>query len=432
MSFFSDKASKEAAKRGYTNVFLGLLLAFALLWSGFVGAEMLPFSARYNASSDFRATVHGAFANEDADKRISIEMQDGRLMAKKADEEYAVGLLTNTFDNEDDREAYSQNGYDLVIDTRPADALAEVEIYYISNDGENLKISYEEYLSLSAVARLNFDFKLRYTGNELVLDDATVGDYKAYLVSLGDDTALEVENLTNNLAEGKITKDEFDRAIYQLYFTNYYPDISDYESTSKVPLLRNYYYHQYIKAGKSKYLFIFDDYLTGSFETDGGMKFSFYGFYSNLEDGELIDGACSPDEAERAADDFIKKSFRATTPLTLYAHAMNVFSFIPFIALMPMVVTLLAYSILKLRGVESITSLGGTFKIIGSYVWFSAVIAAALSLCFSFFTPQNLLTTLPLLLFFVALAARAIVFAVREAMAYERQLEKQETKEMEA
>ena len=43
LGFFSNKASREAARHGYTNVFLGFMLAIVFLWSGFVGGEMLPF-----------------------------------------------------------------------------------------------------------------------------------------------------------------------------------------------------------------------------------------------------------------------------------------------------------------------------------------------------------------------------------------------------
>ena len=106
---------------------------------------------------------------------------------------------------------------------------------------------------------------------------------------------------------------------------------------------------------------------------------------------------------------------------------MNVFSFIPFIALMPMVVTLLAYSILKLRGVESVKSFGGVFKIIGSYVWFSGLISAVITVISAFFVQRNILTVLPLVLFFITLVVRSIIFAVNEARSYMKQLEQQET-----
>ena len=432
LSFFSDKISKEGAKRGYTNVFLGLLLAFAFIWAGFVGAEMLPFSARYHHSSDFAATVRSVLANSDVDKRISIEVQDGRLKIKNSDGEYTQALLVNTFESVADKQSYSANGYNVIVDSRPADTLAEVEVYCISNDGQNTVITYEDYLTLSDVAKLNFDFKLRYTGNELKLNNELVEGYRAYVDGLSDENKTATQKHANDLAESKITEEEYNRAIYKLYFTNYYPQITEYESSSKVPLLRNYYYHQYLKNGESNYLFIFDDYMAGSFQTNSGMDVLFYGFYNDMENGVLVAEDLTQAEANRAADNFVKKSFLSIAPLSFYSYAMNVFSLIPFITLMPMVVAILAYSILKLRGIESIGSMGAVFKIVGSYVWFSAMTSAVLTVIASFFVQPTILTALPLLLFFVTLAIRSIIFAIDEVKSYLKQLEQQETIQTEA
>lgn len=429
LGFFSDKISKEAARRSYTNVFIGLILAFIFLWSGFMGSYMLPFSAQYNSSSDFRATVHSVFAHFDTDKRIVAEISDGSLKVKGGDGKYVEDLLIDTFGSEEDRQSYSVNGYNVVVDTRPATTLAEVEAYALSNDGKNTKISYEDYLTLSDVARLNFDFKLRYTGNALLLDDKTVAEYRSYLDGLSDEVKSEAEKLQNELNESKITNSEYNRAIYELYFTSYYPEITDYESASKVPLLRNYYYHQYLKNAECKYLFVFDDCLTGSFETKTGLEVTFYGFYNDLPDGLLIS---EESDADKAVDSFIKKSFLSMTPINAYAYVMNVFTLIPFVALMPMVVALLCYSILKLSSIESLTSLGGTFKIVGSYVWISAAISTVTTLLCSFFFEQRILTMLMLLLLFICLAVRSIIFAVNEARAYKKQSEEQQTVQTEA
>lgn len=429
LSFFSDKISREAAKRGYTNVFWGLILAFAFIWAALVGADMLPFSARYGNSPNFQATAHAVLANPDIDKRIDAKIENGVLKARKQDGEYTESLLVNTFESSADKESYSVNGYNIVVDLRPADTLAEVEAYCVSNDGKGIRVSYGEYLTLSEVARLNFDFKLEYTGRELVLSDEAVAGYRAYVETLSDECRLEAEKLANDLSDSSITKSEYNRAIYQLYFTNYYPDITAYESSSKVPLLRNYYYHRYVSQGVKQYLFIFDDYLTGSFEAKGGAEVSFYGFYSDLESGTLVAQNATRGEANAAVDRFIKDSYMATGALNLYAHAMNVFTLIPFIALMPMVVTLLAYSLLKLRGIESVTSLGGTFKIIGSYVWFSAFIAAALTVIASFFVRTDIITALPQVLFFITLAVRSVIFAIRESKSYLKQQETVQTED---
>ena len=415
--------SKEAARRGYSNVFLGLLLTFALLWCGFVGGEMLPFSAHYNRSPDFQSTVHAVLANPNISKRISIEVVDGRLQMQREEIEDGEGLLVNTFENDRDKQTYSVGGYNVVVDSRPAESLAEVVAYCVSNDGKNTEISYQDYLTLSEVARLNFDFKLMYTGNELKLSDEIVENHLSYLNTLEGEYKSKAQAYGQELADGKITKNEYNLAIYKLYFINYYPDITEYESESEVPLLRNYYYHEYLKNSEGKYLFIFDDYIAASFETVSGLKTSFYGFYNSLENGNLIAENTEQAMAEKQADEFIKATFAAMAPLSMYAYAMNVFSLIPFIALMPMVVALLAYSILKLKESEIMLSFGAMFKIVGSYLWISAVISAALTIAISFFASQSVLTALPLLLMFVALAVRAMLYVINEARLHQKQTE---------
>ena len=431
LSFFSDKTSKEGAKRGYTSFVLGLILAFAFLWVAYVGADILPLTTHYDNSPEFKQTVQDLFANPELDKRITAEIKDGVLSANILGKEQD-SVYINTLENDTDKRNYSNNGYSVVVDLRAADTLAEFEAYYVSNDGKALTISYEEYLTLSEVARLNFDFKLRYTGKELLLNDELIESYKAYLYNLGGDSELSCEGLASKLDRGEITKDEYARAIYELYFQNYYPEITAYESTSLVPLLRNYYYHQYISQGLDKYLFIFDDYMTASFETRGGIDVSFYGFYDNMEDGVIVSEGATQSEADEMADAFIKESIRSITPLTAYAYAMNVFSLIPFIALMPFVVTLLAYSVLKLGGIGSVTSFGATFRILGSYVWFSSVVSTALTLALSFFLQPNIITSLPLVIFFLTLVVRSMIFSVREVRAHLKQSEQEEKVSTEA
>lgn len=400
LGFFSDRISRDGAKRGYANFLLALILAITFLWAGYVGGDILPLMAHYRNSPDLSATVDRVFSSVDA------EVRDGVLLAGK-NGEYRVGLLINTLESETDRQAYSEYGYDVVVDTRPADALAEFEAYCLSNDGQNLKISYEEYLSLSAVARMNFDFHLDYTGNELKLTDEMVQGYLDYLGENGKEV--------NRTAE--MTDEEYGRAVYELYFESYYPEITAYESSSKVPLLRNYYYHNYISQGLTRYIFIFDDYMSASFETSSGIAHSFYGFFNNMDNGAVL--------REGSTDGFIKDALHSIAPLTVYVYAMNIFSLIPFIALMPLVVTLLAYSILKLSGIESIKSFGAMFKILGSYVWMSGVISAILTVILSFFLQPNIVSALPLVLFFVVLAVRSVIFAVREVRAFIKQSEEE-------
>lgn len=431
LSFFSHKISKEGAKRGYSNVFLGFVLALVFLWTAFIGGDMLPFGAHYRNSQDFRETVHTVLASTDDAKRIDAKIEDGTLKVRKQGGEYTEGVLVNTFSSEADREKYSANGYNVIIDSRPANTLAEFEAYCVSNDGKNTEITYEDYLTLRDVAKLNFDFKIRYTGNALLLDGELIESCVLYLGSLGDEIKSKVEKLEIDLAENEIGRSEYDKAVYELYFTSYYPEITAYETTSKVPLLRNYYYHEYVSRDTEKYLFIFNDYVTGSFETKNGMDVQFYGFYSDLNDGPLIADGATEEEAKAAADGFIKSSFKANRSLNAYAYFMNVITLAPFIALMLIVAALLTYSVLKLNGVESIGSLGASLKIIGSYVWFSGAVSAVFTVALMFFVKRSLINALPLVLFFVTLIARSIVFAVIENIQYKKQTEQQKAEQTE-
>ena len=237
--------------------------------------------------------------------------------------------------------------------------------------------------------------------------------------------------MAGELAEGKISEAEYNRAIYEAYFESYYPAIDAYESSSKIPLLRNYYYHNYISQGLTKYILIFDDYMSGSFETMGGREVSFYGFYSSLENGELISDKDTQQVANDKADGFIKSAFKSNWILSAYAYLLNTISLAPFIALMIMVAALLPYSILRLCGVESISSLGAMIKIVGSFVWFSGVISAVITVTAMFFVNRSLISLLPLVLFFVALVIRAVIFALNESRLNKMQPEQQQAEQTE-
>ncbi len=425
LSFFSHKTSREAVKRGYTNTFLGFILALTFIFGGLVGGEMLPFGMHYDSSPDFKATVHAVMANADPDKRILLSVEKGSLRVKLPDGEYADGLLINTLENEEDRVSYSVNGVGVVIDLRPAGTLAEVEAYCVSNDGENTRISYEEYLTLNEVPRLNFDFKLRYTGRELILTDEMIGEYKAYVEGLGDEAKGEVDRLSSELTDGKITKSEYDKGIYELYFKNYYPPITAYESSSAVPLLRNYYYHQYISQGTDSFLFIFDDYMAGSFNTKGGVNVQFYGFFSGLDDGSPVGEEMSQAEANSSADRFVKDSFSSNWFLNVYAHLVNVISLAPTMALMLLVAALLSYSVMRLLGVESIASLGEAVKVVGAFSYFAGLIAALFAIVISFFVNHSVIVILPIAVFFIVLIIRSVIFIIKEKKLQQKQSEQQ-------
>ncbi|MBQ2908660.1 MAG: hypothetical protein IJE56_01765, partial [Clostridia bacterium] len=149
-------------------------------------------------------------------------------------------------------------------------------------------------------------------------------------------------------------------------------------------------------------------------------------FYDGVQKGVLVSDTQSQAIANQMADSLIKQAFDTVASVNLYAYATSVIMLTPFIALMPMVVTLLAYSILKLCGVQSVKTMGAMFKIVGSYVWFSGIAATAIMLILAFFVQRNLISALTLVLFFVILTVRTIIFAINQVNEHKKQIKKEE------
>lgn len=413
LSFFSNKQAKEGTKRGLTSAVLGLILALVFTCVGLIGAEALPFGTHYNNSGDFKALARNAFANPDGANGISLNVVDGKLQAK-VQGDYKKGLIVNTFDSQEDATNYAKGEYQLVVDTRSADALAKVEALCVSTDEQKTTITYEEYLTLNDVAKRNFEFKLKYTGEELVLSDADVENYKAYVEGTSQDNKNLVAEILEKLEKNEITKEQYNRAMYALYFSEYYPEITQYESSSRVPLLRNYYFHEHIDNGANKFLMVFDDCMIGSFKTGSGIDVLFYGVYSNIADGELISAQNNQTSRFIAVDGFIRNSFMATMNLSTYIYIMNTIRLVPIIAIMVVVVAMLMYSVLSLKGAGTFRSFSASLKVTGSFIWVSGLISAILTVILSFIVPKNLISVFAIVGFFVTILIRTIVLIIAE------------------
>jgi len=170
--------------------------------------------------------------------------------------------------------------------------------------------------------------------------------------------------------------------------------------------------------------------MTGAFETKMGKNISFYGFYEKLDDGAVVESGAVGKAANKTVDRFIKDAYKANLSLNVYACFTSTVMLAPFLALMIMVATILSYSIMKLKEVKSIPTLGGMLQSVGSFVWFSSVISAVLSVIGSFIVGRGLINALPPVTFFVALLIRSIVFAVYENKLYIKESEQAEQTEV--
>lgn len=388
LSFFSDKIAKEARIRGVMNCVLGFVFTLIFIFCGILTANTVPFYTHYDNASDFRSFLYNALDN------AAISVVGGRVSSDN---------VVNTYLNEADAVNFGRGGYNLVLDTRPSTALDDFEAYCISSGGE--EISYEKYLALTDEEKKNYEFRVRYTENELVLTDGLVSGYENYLGASNDE---EVKKQYAALAEnkGNVAADEYNRSIYALYVHTYYPEISAYEREGEVPLLRSYYYRNYLNDDKTaKSLFLFDDVFFGFFNTDSGVEVTSYGSFGKLSDGALT---------SENADGFIKGAFAASVSVSANVYLMNMFRFIPFLALIPVILALILKLALVLMKDAKYKKYTTCLKIEFSYLFIGSFITALILFICGFFVSSEILNILPLIIFASVLTVRTIVFLIYE------------------
>lgn len=388
LSFFSDKIAKEAKHRGYGNFFLGLLLTLVFIFCGLLAANFLPFVTHYNNATDFKVFAQAAF------EKLDVNVNDSHV---------AYDTVVNTFVNNDDADIYNANGYNLVVDTRPSTALDDFEAYCVYYDGSS-EITYEAYLALPDEEKINYIFNLRYTPNELVLTSELIAQYEQYLSTTDNDSIKE--QYSNLQAKGSISQEDYNASVYALYLQAYYPEITKYVSAGSAPLLRNYYYVNYINSQEvCDYLLIFEEFLVGSFHTDGDLAVTFYGLYSAKHVGNV---------SASEAGVFFKDAFYAAVPLYVNVYLMNMFRYLPVIALIPLALAFLAWIALRAMKSQWGMRYSTLLKAEGAYLAVSALLSALVLFVCGFLVSGNLLNELPLILLSAILLIRTVFLLVYE------------------
>ena len=401
LGFWSWKKTGEAGRRGYGNLFFSFLLALVLLVMGVFAADLVPFRVHYRNAGTYRAFIADALTPTE-DSPLVLTLSEGRLSAMwGADGEIA---LIDSVSDSVQAERYGANGYHLVIDTRPADALDDFEAYYLANDGTGQEISVEEYETLSEVARRNFDFKIRYTGRELILTEELVLAYETYLA--GQESALSALNEIRS-ARDTDGEDAYRRKVYTLYVKTRYPSMTTYETNSEVPLLRNYYMYDYVNSGRvTHYLFLFCDAVIGAFATDGGHEVNYYGFYPERT-GDVIPKSTANADARSLSVAFVEECFYEATPFYLYLWVTGFMQLLLYLMLLPLVVGLLFFCLVRLLRVDPQRSFGVCQRQTGIWLWQAAFLTGCAVFALGFLVPRRLLQPLTLLIFFCVLLVRA-------------------------
>lgn len=379
LSFFSDRIAKEAPRRSFGNLILSAVLSVVILFAGYIAGSLIPFRTLYLSSTALNGVVQSVFV-EESNERINLKIENGVLQAGTVD--FSEGKkLDKVID-----------GYVVVVDTRPAELYDDFKAYCETASGN--RITYEEYLEIEDDFKSAYKFKIEYTGEQLIIDEEKIAVYENYLNGVND-SSISAEYVKVK----QLTGEEYSNALYELYVKAYYPDLSSYETGGTAPKLRNAYYHNYVNG--NKYLFIFNDSVICSFEKDGGGFVSFYGFFKDMNDGEIAPTA-------KGLEDFFYQSFLGGSSITVYAGLVTFMTYIPFVVVVVMLFAVILICMCKLLKIDELR-FGGAVKILGSFTVISAIISALAAFASGFIFGKSSLLAVTIITFFIVMLVRMTV-----------------------
>ncbi len=408
LGFFSDRIAKDAPKFGFAGVFLSLLLSFIFVLFGYYGADVAPFSTHYNNAGSYKEFIHSAFENG---VDLTIENSKG-----------TSGKLINTYTDENDKATYGKNGYNLIVDTRPSNTLIEFEQVAVRNGNSENKISYEDYLSLDEQTKKEYKLAVGFSGKLLEITPEMTEKHASYMEQVSDESSGRYDRSGaekyNKLKEDKAnySQEEYAKELYYLYVKYYYTNVGSIYGSAKAPVLRDYYYANYITKGNAYYFYVFDDMCAGSFQTDNGVPVVFGGYFRECADGKVTD-----------IDKLITDTYYATAGNTFVSYFVSTMSQLPFLIFIPLILGLLMWGIGKAVKDGWENKFAGCYKIINVFVWVTALLTALIIFICGFITSARLLYKFIPVIFGGVLLIRTTIFCTlsavknRKELAYSRQ-----------
>lgn len=388
LSFFVNKEAEKAPKFGFGSVLLAMLLSMIFFLFGYYSSDVLPFGAHYDHAEKYQQFIHTAF-----DGNVNIEIKDQKVIADKK---------INTYTSDSDKALYVVNNYNLIVDTRPSDMLIRFDQVAIKGDKE---ISYEEYRDLNDEAKKEYTLKVEYSDEEMIVTSEMGELYATYLEKISTETNEDYSaEAMKEYSELKSKQDQYseeayDKELYYLYVKYYYSSVKSSFQGAKAPVLRDYYYNDYITAGKAYYFYMFDNLCAGSFETDSGIPIVFGGYYNKCSNGEITD-----------IDNFIKEIYYDTAGYTFASYLISTIALFSTLAVAPLIVALIMWGIGKFINDGWENTFIGCYKIVASFIWFSALFISLVLFIGGWFSSARALYKLIPISFTVILLIRTAIF----------------------
>lgn len=415
IGFFSHGLSKEGSNHSFFNALLSFVLTFIIVCCGLFVGYSASFGVQYNSSDDFREFLYAAFADENSSNRIDLLVKDGYLIA-----DVGGGERVNTLLGEGER--YAINGYNLIVDTRPA-ATTYAEFTVQCKKTDNSEIDYSVYRSLADDEKSTYRLSLIYSGQ--TLDPAVKqNEYEQFLNNIStagnegysEETATAYGQLKAELANGTLSTEQYAGGVYELYFNAYYKGLPN-DSYGKAPTIRTYYLSAATYENSDRYITILDNVCFCAFKTNSGLAVEFSGYFNNLADGKISGDNLSVGQMRSNVDEMINKSFAAAGSLNFLVYIISLGRSCALFVMAIILISLIAFMVLKVRKVEDCPRYVDAIKIVCSFLLWSAIITFVLTLIISFFFARGTVFKAAEIILLCVLVLRTAVYVILELIA---------------
>lgn len=405
--FFSSFSHELAAQRrsawyGILSFLLGQALVFAALLAG----DSLAFGKQYENAEVFRSFLYQA-----VDKGLTLTIEDGRASAALRGSE---NIKIDTFQSDP---GFSENGYQLIVDTYPeATDYNDFTVEYL-HDGE--PISAAEWQQLTGRGDTKCALKFNYSPDAVILTAQKVQECVNWL--LGSECSdVNAQKSCRDLMDrdGTVPEENYN-ALYELYVLTRYPGVSDTERYGNVPTMRSYYFRTYLTADDhgeprySNYVLVLQNIYYVSFTTAGGTPVTVSGYFRDLPNMTV--------ETEADVDTLLQAMHTGARSLT----AVNYFVFMVRVALFGIIAWLAAALLASLAawaaGAVSLCSYGTALRSMASFWLLGAVVGAAAAFAGSFFLSRTADFWLAAGLFLVLPVLRCLEQNMYEVLQYKKQ-----------
>lgn len=410
LGFFSHGLSRQSSARSALNSLLSVFLTFILLFGGLIAGYSASFPSFYSRADEFKEFLYAAFADGNSDKRIDVEVKDGKFAAYAPTENGCVNGFT-------DGNAYGLNDYVLVVDTRPAGQVFD-DFNVRCTDADGKEISVEDYRKLSDADKQKASFKLEYTGKELDVTQKQ-GEYLAFLDRVADKEdeeysekhAAEYAEIKEKRNSGELDEAAYARAVYELFVKAYYPPMGNIETYAAAPTLRTFYMTMGMSVEHSKTFLLLDDVCICSFTPAEGIRIDF-GSYLKLKDGVISADGLDSAQMRDNVDGLVLQAFKSSTDYNVMVYLINVIKAMFLIVVAAVMIAFGVFAVCRFGKADPYMKFVGALKTVFSFMLVPAFLVFFAALGLSFALPRNSVYLLSEAAIVAAVALRAAVYCI--------------------